>query len=179
MKLATTLLLTVQASRVVREDSERRYYQLVDMMLHHNSDFDDNKYFAYGCNCLILGDFPMSDPGHGPPVDALDTVCKAYKDCLKCARITHGEDCLAEFVKYDYTIGNDDIVCSDAVNTCGRDLCMCDKMFAENHATKTDVFNSDYHLFASTLPFGWEPKSSCPSGGGGGASDPQCCQVCL
>ena len=56
-----------------------------------------------------------------------------------------------------------------------------DKMFAENHATKKDVFNWDYHLFSSTLPEGWEPKSNCPTGpvtgGGGRASDPQCCQV--
>ena len=41
----------------------------------------------------------MSDPGHGPPVDALDTVCKAYKDCLKCARMQHGDTCIGEFVK--------------------------------------------------------------------------------
>ena len=42
----------------------------------------------------------MSDPGHGPPVDALDTVCKAYKDCVKCARMEYGEMCIGEFVQY-------------------------------------------------------------------------------
>ena len=57
------------------------------MMDYFNDDFDERKYWAYGCNCLILGDRPMSDPGHGLPVDALDSVCKAYKDCVKCAKV--------------------------------------------------------------------------------------------
>ena len=68
------------------QDQSKRYSQLVEMMGNYNAAFDERKYWTYGCNCLILGDRPMSDPGHGKPVDELDTVCKAYKDCLKCAR---------------------------------------------------------------------------------------------
>lgn len=49
---------------------------------------------------IILGDRPMSEPGKGQPVDALDTVCKRYKDCLKCASMTHGDQCLGEIVRY-------------------------------------------------------------------------------
>ena len=102
MKLA--LFATVSASLVKREadrnlDGEKRYFQLTDMMEHYNPQFDERKYWAYGCNCLILGDRPMSDPGYGPPVDALDAVCKRYKDCVKCARMAHGEMCIGEFVK--------------------------------------------------------------------------------
>ena len=124
MKLSTTLALVISASgsrlsnRVRRanedrvgEDDDRRYFQLTDMMEHYNSDFDERKYWAYGCNCLILGDRPMSDPGHGPPVDALDTVCKAYKDCVKCARMEFGEMCIGEFVKYKYGYKNGEAVC--------------------------------------------------------------------
>lgn len=55
------------------EIGEKRYSQLTDMMGFYNPGFDERKYWAYGCNCLILGDRPMSDPGHGQPVDALDT----------------------------------------------------------------------------------------------------------
>jgi len=33
----------------------RRYHQLVDMMNFFNTDFDEKKYWAYGCNCLIIG----------------------------------------------------------------------------------------------------------------------------
>ena len=30
----------------------------------------------------MLGNNQLSDPGYGPPVDALDTACKRHKDCL-------------------------------------------------------------------------------------------------
>ena len=111
--IAATATETKVASRVARnvDDSDRRYFQLTDMMEHYNADFDERKYWAYGCNCLILGDRPMSDPGHGPPVDALDTVCKAYKDCVKCARMEYGDMCIGEFVKYKYGYKNGEAVC--------------------------------------------------------------------
>merc|ERR1712025_1181954 len=88
MKASIVLAETLEASRIARQtfqgaDVTRRYFQLTEMMKHHNMDFDERKYWSYGCNCLILGDRPMSDPGHGPPIDSLDTVCKAYKDCVK------------------------------------------------------------------------------------------------
>ena len=57
----------------------RRYEDLKLLALHYMPDFDERKYWAYGCNCLILGDRPMSDLGFGRPVDRLDNVCKAYK----------------------------------------------------------------------------------------------------
>ena len=65
--------------------------------------FDDRKYWTYGCHCLMLGDRPMSQMGHGRPVDALDTKCKAYKDCQKCVREKHGDECIGEFVRYTYS----------------------------------------------------------------------------
>jgi hypothetical protein len=172
-------------SRVRRQDNdgddERRYSQLVDMMGHYNSDFDERKYWAYGCNCLILGDRPMSDPGYGPPVDALDSVCKEYKDCVKCARMKHGDSCIGEFVKYRYGYKNGEAVCNDKANSCKRDLCECDAMFARKHVSKTHVFDSQYHMFWSTNNGGtmWDPKSDpaghCPRGGGA-QYIPECCQ---
>jgi hypothetical protein len=124
----------------------------------------------------------MSDPGHGPPIDALDTVCKAYKDCLKCAREEHGEWCIGEFQRYRYGKENGDIVCRDNPNNnnpknnsaCKRKLCECDAQFARAHVSQAHVFTTDYHLFWSTLPGGWEPKENCPRGGGG-PFIPQCC----
>merc|ERR1712050_266818 len=79
---------------------EKRYSQLIDMMMYFNQNFDERQYWTYGCNCLMPGDRPMSEQGKGAPVDALDTVCKRYKDCLKCASQSHGQDCLPEFVRY-------------------------------------------------------------------------------
>ena len=34
---------------------DRRYSQLTDMMVHQNAEFDERKYWTYGCNCLVLG----------------------------------------------------------------------------------------------------------------------------
>ena len=46
-------------NRAVRQsgpmDQERRYSQLTDMMNFYNADFDERKYWTYGCQCLILG----------------------------------------------------------------------------------------------------------------------------
>ena len=98
-----------------RVQASKRYFQLTDMMENYNPNFDERKYWAYGCNCLILGDRPMSDPGLGRPVDELDSVCKSYKDCLKCARRQFGDMCIGEFVKYDYRIRRGEVKCKDEV----------------------------------------------------------------
>jgi len=176
--LSTAEPLLIRSNRdTVPDDPTRRYFQLTRMMEFFNDEFDERKYWTYGCNCLILGDRPMSDPGHGPPIDALDTVCKKYKDCLKCARMKHGDTCIGEFVKYSFSIksfkkGNG--MCQDDADSCGRHLCECDAMFAQEHVSKKDVFDEDYHLFWSKRPNGWEPKDNCPKGGNG-PYIPECC----
>ena len=37
------------------DNSVRRYFQLTTMMEHVNPEFDEKKYWTYGCNCLVLG----------------------------------------------------------------------------------------------------------------------------
>ena len=34
---------------------DRRYVQLVDQIKYFNPAFDHRKFWAYGCNCLLLG----------------------------------------------------------------------------------------------------------------------------
>ena len=119
----------------------------------------------------------MSDPGHGPPIDSLDTVCKAYKDCLKCARQEHGEMCIGEWHRYKYGKGNGKVKCKDdpeasELEACRRKICECDAQFARAHVSEAHVFDPKFHLFWTTI--GWEPKDNCPRGGGGHYS-PQCC----
>ena len=205
--ICTALLCGVNAQRAFgplerpggddRSEDERRYFQLTKMMKFYNPDFDQRRYWTYGCNCLILGIFfsvnfgawvvnffcvgdrPMSDPGHGPPIDALDKVCKAYKDCLKCARMQYGESCIGEFHAYEFGRKRKEMVCRDnpadgQLQACRRKLCECDAQFARNHVGQAHVFDPDYHLFWSTLPNGWEPKDNCPRGGGGPYT-PECC----
>merc|ERR1712157_685803 len=111
----------------------RRYDDLHKIAKFYMPDFDERKYWAYGCNCLILGDRPMSDPGLGRPVDELDSVCKSYKDCLKCARRQFGDMCIGEFVKYDYRIRRGEVKCKDELGTCEQALCECDRQFALAH----------------------------------------------
>ena len=51
---------------------ERQYTDLLKLVRHYSPDFDERKYWAYGCNCLLLGNRPMSGQGFGQPVDAVD-----------------------------------------------------------------------------------------------------------
>jgi len=163
-----------RSARDVRneEKGEKRYAQLADMMHYFNNDFDERKYWTYGCNCLMLGDRPMSDPGLGPPIDGLDGVCKAYKDCNKCTKQKFGAECIGEFIKYKFTKSNGQINCEDPEGTCQRSICMCDAKFAGEHAPATELYNPDYHRFYSTI--GWDAEQDCPKSGGSQYL-PECC----
>merc|ERR1712123_92804 len=91
-------------------EADRRYDDLESIAKKYwnkqgmtgKNKFDDRKYWTYGCHCFLLGDRPMSAMGKGRPVDALYNKCKAYKDCQKCVRAKHGDQCIGEFVRYTY-----------------------------------------------------------------------------
>ena len=85
--------------------ADKRHAQLTEMFTAYNPMFNDRQYFAYGCNCLLLGDRPITDPSLGPPVDELDSTCKQYKDCNKCVREQFGEQCVSEFRSYNFISG--------------------------------------------------------------------------
>merc|ERR1712037_586089 len=115
-------------------EQERRYVDLKMMAEKYWSKngggaFDERKYWAYGCHCYLLGDRPMSEMGIGSPVDALDNRCKAYKDCQKCARAKHGNDCIGEMVKYTwrYSKKSESLAAREEPGTCARDLFECDR----------------------------------------------------
>jgi len=152
----------------------RRYDDLAAIARFYMPDFDERKYWAYGCNCLILGDRPMSDPGMGKPVDELDVVCKAYKDCVKCVQMEYGEECIGEFKKYRYGLNKNTkkVTCRDEPGTCERALCECDNQFGQQMPAKRDAFTTDYHMFWTTT--GWNPEEQCLRGGSG-PYEPECC----
>jgi len=153
------------------EGSDKRYAQLKEMFTTYNPLFDEHKFWSYGCNCLLLGDRPMSDPGLGPAVDELDGTCKQYKDCNKCAQEQFGDTCIQEFTAYSFTSATNSIQCTDEPNSCKRALCECDSRFANEHAKKTNHFDASYHSFESN----WDPTSSCSAGTRGIRHDPKCC----
>ena len=157
------------------QDADRRYDDLEKMAKKYwnkqgqtgKNRFDERKYWAYGCHCFILGDRPMSEMGHGRPVDALDNKCKAYKDCQKCVRDKHGDQCIGEFVRYSWRWNSKqaDFQSTNAAGSCERELFECDVQFVKDTYAQKDVFNNDNHAFWSTTGFDREEDSSCPSGG--------------
>ena len=98
----------------------------------------------------------MAEMGKGKPIDALDSACKAWKECQRCARMKHnrsashpqGEfECLGEFTRYNFGLKNDDYQCKNSAGSCSRDLCECDLAFAKAHALHTGVWKIDNHAF--------------------------------
>lgn len=39
------------------EVDDKRFFELIAMMKYYNADFDERKYLAYGCNCMMIGEF--------------------------------------------------------------------------------------------------------------------------
>lgn len=166
------------------KSGERRYKDLKEMAkkffhkkgLKGKNKFDEKKYWAYGCHCLMLGDRPMSEMGKGSPVDSLDNKCKAYKDCQKCVREKHGDQCIGEFVDYyqKWSKKSNGFVTSAAAGTCPRALYECDLQFVKDTYAERDAFNTDYHMFWTTTGFDKDDDSSCPTGGSNPV-DHACC----
>jgi len=165
-------------------DDDRRYSDLHDIAkkiwnkngLKGKDKFDHRRYWAYGCHCFLLGDRPLSEMGKGAPVDALDVRCKAYKDCQKCVREQHGEQCIGEFVKYTwrYKSKTNTYECGQNENTCENDLFQCDLKLAQDTFDNMDVFNEDYHAFWSVTGFDNEDDAFCSSNPGTPV-DHSCC----
>ena len=58
IKTATLMTLAYGApadGAVLDVEDSRRYSQLMAWMESYNPSFDDRKYWAYGCHCLMLG----------------------------------------------------------------------------------------------------------------------------
>jgi len=154
-------------------DEERRYDDLEAMAIKHwkkngmtgKNKFDEKKYWAYGCHCYILGDRPMSSMGKGAPTDGLDNKCKAYKDCQKCVREKHGDECIGEFVRYTWKFSSklQTFVAKNEEGSCERELFECDLKFVKDTFDQRDEYNADYHAFYSTTGFDHELDSFCPS----------------
>lgn len=171
--------------RAFSEDGERRYEDLEDIASKYwrkrgetgKNRFDERKYWAYGCHCFLLGDRPMSAMGAGRPVDSLDVKCKAYKDCQKCVREKHGDDCIGEFVRYTwrYSTKKGDFESNNKAGTCERELFECDLQFVKDTYAQKAVFNEDYHAFWSTTGFDREDPQHCVVGGGTVPVQHECC----
>lgn len=155
-------------------NTERRYVDLHAITTHYNPEFDHRKFWYYGCHCLMLSDRAMSTRGVGKPVDELDSLCKLYKECVHCAKMEYGPECIPEAVKYRWDVNSDGKVVSkgNQPGTCKRALFECDNMYATKLAASSAMenWNKDYHGYWSTTGF---DHKSCPRGYG--ESQPECC----
>ncbi|CAG5110121.1 Oidioi.mRNA.OKI2018_I69.chr2.g4555.t2.cds [Oikopleura dioica] len=174
MVLKNNVLVSLASAGILSGlENDKRYNQLIETMTMANENFSAETYWAYGCNCL-MGD-GISQNGHGPAIDEIDTTCKKYKDCIKCVKMEFGEECINN--DFRYRIRQTDsgkITCKDDGETCKRAICECDKMFAESHALVADQYNQDYHMFYSMI--GWNPEEQCVIPGP--SSTPQVNQQC-
>jgi len=126
---------------------ERRYKQLMTQINFYDPDFDPRKYWGYGCNCFGLGDRPMSEGLNNIAVDELDESCKKYKECLKCATMEHGDECIPEFKSYRFLPEQGQIQCKNKAGTCERALCECDNLLARSHTIAAEQWDIQYHTF--------------------------------
>ena len=127
-----------------RGDPEsRRGNDLTKMIETLDPSFDKFSIFQYGCNCqfLMSGDRPMSHPGYGRPVDALDRICKEYRSCVKCLKDQHGEACIPEVTKYRWKVTNGEITSTNRPGSCERDTFECDLRLAVKLAQKDYTLN--------------------------------------
>jgi len=164
--------------RSISGGGERRYQDLKAIAsklwklngLTGKDKFDERKYWAYGCHCYLLGDRPLSEMGSGAPKDGLDNKCKAFKDCQKCVRDKHGDQCIGEMKKYTwkYAGKRGQFESTNMEGSCERELFQCDLKFAQDTLASIDTFNDDFHAFWSTRPNGFDNRDpdNCPSNGG-------------
>lgn len=103
----------------------------------------------YGCHC-----FPgqnRSAGGHGPAVDAQDSLCRDLSRCHRCITMQYGSDIIdVDMDKYRFKVVNGDISCERNTekgwHQSKRDLCECDARFARemgkiwNDATYNQYF---------------------------------------
>lgn len=135
--------------------------------------FDERKYWAYGCHCYLLGDRPLSEMGRGIPKDSLDSKCKRYKDCQKCAREKFGQTCIGEFVTYIWKVRKGEFITKNSIDSCENALFQCDKQFVADTFAEKDTFDERYHFFYGN--FDNRDPDNCPSGGGGIPVEHSCC----
>jgi len=118
--------------------ADRQYVDLGEMAKKYwrkndiGREWDERKFWGYGCHCFMDGDGPLSEMGYGIPVDGLDAACRAWKDCQMCVRKKHGENC--EFKKYmwKYNGDIDNFAILNQPGTCERELGECDVKFVQD-----------------------------------------------
>jgi len=188
-------LVAKSGGRLSFDDNEeravKRYSDLMGMAkklwakngLTGKDRFDHRLYWGYGCHCFHLGDRPMTDDKpmpFGMPKDELDSQCRVYKQCQKCARMYHGDNCIGEFTQYRWRWANkrSQFESKNPAGTCERAIFECDKQFVYNLFNNRDTWNKQYHVFYSAEVGGMgfdATVENCPNSPGVGTPVHRCC----
>lgn len=138
--------------------AERKHADLLAMMnkwwkrngLRGKNSFDAEKFWAYGCHCVLLGSQPITQIGHGAPKDDMDQTCRVYKDCHRCVRGQFGERCNGELKKYNWkwSTKESDFISANDVGSCARSLFECDKSFVYGLFQTKNSFDKQYHWYS-------------------------------
>lgn len=136
-KVIVSALATVAVGQMDDDVNKRNLKNLLD---HYNKVWDVNTGYweDYGCNCRDNLDRTAS--GHGKAVDSLDSSCKTWKQCLKCASDVCGGD--VNNSKYVVRKRRGQWVCQDDVGSCERAICECDLQFAQNSGEVAAEFDA-------------------------------------
>ncbi|CBY08137.1 unnamed protein product [Oikopleura dioica] len=146
------------SARVAQATQSERLATLLEMIKHYRPNFEDTKYFSYGCHCLIRGD-QLDHHGTGQPVDALDSVCRKYKNCQKCVQFEYGKTCTEEAAYKIRYSSSGAIRARDRLATCEREVFNCDHQFAIELAEELDVYDQGFHTFMG--PFDYNDPANC------------------
>jgi hypothetical protein len=142
-------------------DREHKYSELATLAKLYNRIFDVNQYWAYGCNCMFVGDKSLLSLG--PHVDALDRSCQKYKECLRCVAQELGPHCNPDQTTFTFKINSKNrVVPKDEVGSCERALFECGHQYAKESSMAANEFDPAYHLYRGFDPIS-EPEL-CRSG---------------
>jgi len=178
------------------ERNARRYNDLRDMFkkfwakngLKGKEDrFDEQKYWNYGCHCLMLESVD-NEHGTGKPKDALDQKCREFKNCIKCAAGIHGPQCSFSTVKFTWRWNSrkKDFQSMDREGSCPQELFQCGKQYVKDTFTVRELFDRANHPLMSAevgSTFDHRDSEFCYSAGRtdsagrarGGGGEHQCC----
>lgn len=144
-----------------REIEERKYNHIVKMAYQIINNKGAGTAFSlrdifkriqnYGCHC-----FPgqtREAGGHGPAVDAQDSLCRTLARCHRCVIMEHG-DIIDSAEKYRWHFKDNDLTCerntAKGWHQSKRDLCECDAQFARDLGMMWD--DSNFNNFYWLLP---------------------------
>lgn len=157
----------------------RKFKQLKLMVLWLQREQQFGRYCYYGCHCLPEGNHNLLGGGYGVPVDPIDRSCKNFFQCYECAKMENAM-CQGDKVKYKFSLIQDPntkektIECMNPVGTCNRNICECDKRWAETLALHEDKFNSDFHKNRATND-NWKYNNECRRTKGKFQKPKECC----